>query len=254
MSTSPEKENHSQLFQHELVSVLAHQLRTSLAANKWILKMFQDGDVGELTGEQRAFIDKASIANERMIALVSEMLSLSKIQDIEYNMVLKDGDIVELIDDALFDFTSESYKRGVEVIFLRPKEEIPRFPFEFSKMRFVIQSIVENAIKYSDKGDRVVISIARLSPTEIEVSVKDTGIGISEQEQPRIFEKYFRAENAHKKEEVGTGLGLYSAKQIVEQHGGTMRFESTEGVGSTFFFTLPTVKKTGLASKEFSMV
>lgn len=205
--------------------------------------MFQDGDVGELTAEQRGFIDKAYSANERMIALVSEMLELSKVGEGQDTLTLTAGSIVELIDDALFDFTSESYKRGVKIIFLRPEVELPLVPFDWAKVRFVMQNLIENAIKYSDHGDRVVIAIERHNDHEIEVSVKDTGIGIPTDEQPKIFERYFRADNAKKKETMGTGLGLYTAKHIVEQHGGTMSFESKDGTGTTFFFTLPTGKK-----------
>lgn len=243
MSTDPAQQDTCSLIQHETVSILAHQLRTSLAASKWILKMFQDGDVGELTAEQRGFIDKAYSANERMIALVSEMLEIAKVGESNSTLDLVPHSIVELIDDSLFDFTSESYKRGVEIIFLRPETEIPALPFDWAKMRFVMQNLIENAIKYSEQGDRVVIAIERHNDHEIEVSVKDTGIGIPEDEQVKIFERYFRANNAKKKEEMGTGLGLYTAKHIIEQHMGTMGFESKVGTGTTFFFTLPTGKK-----------
>lgn len=231
-------ENDPTALQHETVSILAHQLRTSLAATKWILKMFQDGDVGDLTGEQRGFIDKAYTANERMIALVSEMLAISRVEDGGLSLKKVQTDIVALMEDALFDFTSESFKRGVEIIFLKPSG-LPSVDIDAPKIRFVLQNLIENAIKYSDKGDKAVIAIERHDDTAIEISVKDTGIGISNEDAPRIFDKFFRAENARKKEEMGTGLGLFTAKSIIERHGGTMRFESEPGVGTTFFFTLP---------------
>jgi signal transduction histidine kinase len=243
MPADKEQQETCSLIQHETVSILAHQLRTSLAASKWILKMFQDGDVGELTAEQRGFIDKAFSANERMIDLVSEMLEIAKVGETQNSLTLTAGSIVELIDDSLFNFTSESYKRGVEIIFLRPETDLPLIPFDWAKVRFVMQNLIENAIKYSDKGDRVVIAIEKHNDHEIEISVKDTGIGIPADEQPKIFERYFRADNAKKKEDMGTGLGLYTAKHIIEQHGGTMSFESKDGTGTTFFFTLPTGKK-----------
>ncbi len=238
----PDEQPHSVL-EHETVSIIAHQLRTSLAASKWILKMFIDGDVGELSAEQKGFIEKAFTANERMIALVSEMLALSKVDGDDNALTLTPASIVELVDDALFDFTSESYKRGVEIVFLRPEGELPFIPIDVPKMRFVVQNLIENAIKYSDKGDHIAIALERHNDHEIVISVKDTGIGIPASEQPHIFEKYFRAPNARKKEDMGTGLGLFTAKRITERHGGALGFESKEGVGTTFFITLPTGTK-----------
>lgn len=225
---------------HEAVPVLAHQLRTSLSAMKWILKMFLDGDVGTLTPEQHGFIDKAYSANERMIALVSEMLALSKVGGSGMKLNKEEANIIKLMDDALFDFTSESFKKGIEVIFLKPTEHMKKLSIDTGKIRFVVQSLIENAIKYSDKGDRIVIAVEEKGDT-VELSFKDTGIGIPANEQPKIFEKFFRAQNACEKEEIGTGLGLFTAKNIVEKHGGKMRFESKENEGTTFYFTLPTV-------------
>jgi len=237
MSSTPTNQTHDPL-EHETVSVLAHQLRTSLSAMKWILKMFIDGDVGVLTPEQHGFIEKAYGANERMIALISEMLALSKVEGDGMALHKVETNIITLIDDALFDFTSESFKNGIEIIFLKPTERMPKLFVDPAKIRFVIQNFIENAIKYSNSGDRIVIAVEKKEGM-LEISFKDTGIGIPTNEQSKIFEKFYRAKNACAKEEIGTGLGLYTTKNIIERHGGSVRFESTEDKGTTFYFTIP---------------
>ena len=127
---------------HEAVPVLAHQLRTSLSAMKWILKMFLDGDVGKLTSEQHGFIDKAYSANERMIALVSEMLALSKIGGSGMELNKEEANIIKLMDDALFDFTRKKKKKGIEVIFLKPTEHLKKLSIDTGKTRFVAQCLI----------------------------------------------------------------------------------------------------------------
>lgn len=222
------------------MSISAHQLRTSLSAIKWILKMFLDGDFGPLTPEQSGFMKKAFDSNERMLVLVGEMLSFNHADDTPPAYDFQKHDLVALIDNVLFDFTGETYKKGVGVIFLKPETSLPEITYDEEKIRVVIQNLVENAIKYSSKGDKVIISARPTDSGGIEASVKDTGIGIPEAEQGKIFGKLFRASNATIKEDcTGTGLGLYTTKRIVEEHGGTITFESKENGGTTFTITLP---------------
>lgn len=221
------------------IAISSHELRTSLSANKWILKMFLDKDFGPITTEQEGFIKKAYEANERMLGLINEMLAINHTQDaslITYNF--KDSNIIELIEGIIFDFHGESFKKGIEVLFLKPDPLPTAIRIDDEKIRVVLQNLIENAIKYSNQGDRVIISVID-SPDKLTISVKDNGIGIPLDEQQRIFEKFFRASNAKDKESVGSGLGLYTTKTIIEAHGGTLTFESIPDQSTTFSFTLP---------------
>lgn len=224
------------------ISISAHQLRTSLSAIKWILKMFLDKDFGIMTPEQDGFMRKAYDSNERMLTLVNEMLSLNHVEQTSLRYDFIPTDIITLIESVLFDFTGESYKKGVEVIFLKPDTAIPSIELDVEKIRVVIQNLIENAIKYSVKRDRVIISVHEKEGL-VEISVKDTGIGIPKTEQSKIFNKFYRATNAQAKDTIGSGLGLYTTKGIIEKHGGKMWFESNENQGSTFFFSLPIKQK-----------
>ena len=222
----------------DLISVSAHQLRTSLSAMKWILKMFIDGDFGDMTTEQKNFMQKALDSDNRMIAFVNEMLSMNHAEDTLYEVNLSTFDFIKLIDEIIFDFTGESYKKGVQLVFLKPQESTLEIKADYEKMRVVIQNLIENAIKYSKKETRVVINVGK-KDNMVEVSVHDTGIGIAQAEQANIFGKFFRAENAKKFDAVGSGLGLYTTKRIIEKHNGKIWFESETDGGTTFFAQIP---------------
>ncbi len=222
----------------DLISISAHQLRTSLSAMKWILKMFLDGDFGALTGEQISFITKAYESDERMIRLVNEMLSVNHSEDSIQSIHPEPTDIVKLIDEVFFDFTGESFKKGIELIFLKPTSPLKNIVLDPEKIRVVIQNLIENAIKYSNKGGRVFVNIADKEQT-IQISVRDTGIGIEDENKDKIFGKFYRTDSAKKQDVVGSGLGLYTIKRIVENHHGKIWFESSFGEGTTFFVDLP---------------
>ena len=225
----------------DLISVSAHQLRTSLTSMKWILKMFLDGDFGTLTPEQHSFMEKAFESDERMVRLVNEMLSINHAVDTLDLVQLAPLDVVKLLEEVNFDFHGESYKKGIELIFLKPSQAISPVMADTEKMRVVFQNLIENAIKYSNKGDRVVVNVTETADT-VDVSVRDTGIGIDAPDQASIFQKSFRAENAQKQDSVGSGLGLYTTRRIVEKHAGKIWFESKAGEGTTFFVSLPKAK------------
>ena len=222
----------------DLISISAHQLRTSLSAMKWILKMFLDEDFGTLTPEQMGFMKKAYDSDERMIKLVNEMLSINHTADTLDAITPQPTDIVKLLDEAYFDFTGEAYKKGIELIFLKPDYAVPNLTIDPDKMRVVFQNLIENAIKYSNKGGRVFINIGVKDET-VEVSVRDTGIGIKPEDQPKIFGKFFRASNAKELDIVGSGFGLYTTQRIVEKHHGKIWFTSVLNEGTTFHVSLP---------------
>jgi signal transduction histidine kinase len=222
----------------DLISISAHQLRTTLSAVKWILKMFIDKDFGTLSGEQEVFIQKAYDSNERMVKLVNEMLTLNHTEDTELSYSFVSGNIVEITESVLFDFIGEAKKTGIEIIFPKPTESLPNVLIDTEKIRVVIQNLIENAIKYSNHGDKVFVSI-RQKDNDVEISIKDMGIGIEKEDNAKIFGKFFRAENAKKKDSIGSGLGLFTVKTIIEKHEGSISFESTPNEGTIFSFTLP---------------
>lgn len=227
----------------DLVSISAHQIRTSLSALKWIIEMFLNGDLGKLTAEQENLLKKAQEGNSRAVGIVGELLLANKTENLaEKKYIFSEADMAELIDSSIFDFSGEAHARGIEIIFLRPAEKFPAARADREKLRVVFQNLLENAVKYSNNHGKIFIALRKNSGGQLEISVKDTGIGVSEEGRQKIFEKFYRDPSAQKKEVVGSGLGLFIAKKIVENHGGKIWFESDKNKGTTFFFTVPIYK------------
>jgi hypothetical protein len=223
----------------DLISISAHQLRTSLSALKWILKMFIDEDLGKLTNEQASFIRKAYNGNERMITLVNDLLTLSHAEDTTIAFNFKKVDLLNLVEQTVFEFSGETSKKGIDLIFLKPDTPISLINCDEEMIRVVLQNLIENAIKYSNPSGKVFVSLKQNDPANVEISVHDTGIGIDPSDQDNIFKKFFRSEKAIEKDNVGSGLGLFTTKNIVERHKGKIWFQNTAGDGTTFFVTLP---------------
>ena len=223
----------------DVISISAHQIRTSLSAMKWIIEMFLEGDLGKLTIEQNNLMKKAHENNERAVRVVSELLLINKTEDVvEKQYIFYPIDIVELVEDSIFNFSGESYIRGIEVIFLKPEKEFPRVKADKEKLLIVLHNLMDNAIKYSNAHGKIFVSLERQKEL-IQFSIKDSGIVVSPEGKNRLFEKFYRDKEAMKKELVGSGIGLYTIKKIVEKHGGKIWFESEKDLGTTFFFTVP---------------
>ena len=228
----------------DIVSISAHQIRTSLSAIKWIIKMFIDGDLGVMTAEQDNLMKKAYEDNDRAIAVVSDLLQANKVEDIvEKKYSFTEVDIVNLIDSSIFDLSGEALAHKVEMIFLKPEIKLSTIKADKEKFLIVLQNLFENSIKYSKDYGKVFIAV-REKDDLVEITVKDKGIGISEDGKKNVFDKFYRDTTAQKKEGFGSGIGLFTAKKIIEDHGGKIWFESSEGKGTTFFFTVPTYKET----------
>ncbi len=224
----------------EFVTLSAHQLRTPLSGIKWNLKMLIDGSFGKLTEEQKEFLEKTYRANERMIKLINDLLDVTKIEEGRYLYYVKKENIIETAEEVIRSLKEKIEQKNLDFKFLKPEEKIPKLNMDKERIAICIQILLVNAITYTNPGGKVTISIKHdKNKKEILLTVKDTGIGIPKAQQKRIFTKFYRASSAIKMETTGSGLGLYIAKNTVETHKGKIWFESEEGKGSTFYFTLP---------------
>lgn len=223
----------------EFVSIAAHQLRTPLSAIKWTLRMILDGDLGEVSQEQRKFLEGTYGSNERMIKLINDLLNVTRIEEGRFLYDIQSRDIIEIAKKVINPLKEIAKRKKVKFSFKAPKKEIPKVKVDSEKISLVIQNLVDNAIHYTKSGGEVKVSFS-YSKKEKQVlfSVKDSGIGIPKEQQKRVFTRFFRAANAIRAETEGTGLGLFIAKNVVEAHGGKIWFESVEDKGTTFYFTL----------------
>lgn len=222
----------------EFVSIAAHQLRTPISAIKWTLKMLLDNDFGPINQEQREFLEKTYQSNERMIHLINDLLDVTRIEEGRYLYNVTTVQFEDIISNIIANYIDIAKQKRLTLNYQKPDKPLSPVKVDMEKISLVISNLIENSIKYTPAGGTITVSIFE-KDDKIEVSVKDTGVGIIKSQQERIFTKYFRGTNVLRLETEGTGLGLFIAKNIVESHGGKIWFESEENKGTTFFFTLP---------------
>ena len=231
-------ENNKNLSREETLAMISHELRTSLTASKWIIEMMQDGDVGELTIPQKEILQKLSSSNSRMMDIANNLILLSKNSGEENEYHMGKVDIIDLIDSVIFELGPQAFKEHIALVYVKPENEFPFVKGDETKLRIVFQNVIDNAIKYSSNGDRVYISLSK-DEKLINISIKDTGIGIKEQDLPLITNQFYRASNAVEKAIAGSGIGLYICKRIIDGHGGVFNIESIYNGGTTITISLP---------------
>ncbi len=228
----------------EFVSIAAHQLRTPISAVKWTLKMLLDGDLGEITKEQKEFIKKTYQSNERMISLINDLLNITRIEEGRYLYKPVLSDFEGIVDFVIKSIQQEISRKKIILKFEKPKTKIPKIPLDVEKMKLAVQNLIDNAIKYTPLGGEInvlldLIKFDDKKGKDIVFSVKDTGVGIPQDQHSRVFDKFFRGANVVRMNTEGTGLGIFIVKNIIEAHGGKIWFESEENKGTTFYFSLP---------------
>ncbi|MFA6050015.1 MAG: HAMP domain-containing sensor histidine kinase [Candidatus Paceibacterota bacterium] len=221
----------------EFVSIVAHQLRTPLSGIKWTLNMLIKGEFGQLQSEQQAFLMKAYENNQRLIVLVEDMLSVDRIESGKSKFVFTEIQLLDLFDNVLFEVHANALQNNVTIEFGERPGDLPKVSADAEQMRAVVQNLLDNAVRYTPKGGKVRIDFSKEGDS-VKVAIKDNGIGIPEAEKVRIFNRFFRSRNAIRVKPDGSGLGLFIVKGIIERHGGNVWFESKEGEGTTFFFTV----------------
>jgi signal transduction histidine kinase len=219
----------------EFISIAAHQLRTPLSAIKWILSMVLKKEF-KTEGETTEFLQKAAESCQRLILLVNDLLEVDHIQSGKDRFVFRPVDIAQVIDALVSESKEQSHAKGQSLDITCADKSIVLG--DEMKLRALLQNLIENAIKYTPDNGKIQIK-TELGEKCVHITITDTGIGIPAEQKSRLFTKFFRAQNAIKSSTVGSGLGLFIAKQIIERHGGTITFESEVGKGTTFYINLP---------------
>ncbi len=224
----------------DFISVAAHQLRTPLSGMKWGLTMLSNGEFGKLTKEQKDFIDKNIESNNKIINILNDLLEVdlsSKNKD-SYNF--ENYDIGELISETVNNLANLAKRKSVNINWKKSNEKISA-EVDIKKIHVVLQNILDNAIKYSNKNTNIDVNLNKIN-TMVQVSIKNTGIGIQEEDKDEIFERFFRSQNAMRQETEGSGLGLYITKQIIEDHNGRIWFDSNNLGETTFYISIPATR------------
>lgn len=239
----------------ELVSIASHELRAPMTSIKSYLWMVLNKSEEEFSSKTYKYITRALESSDRMIGLVNDMLSVSRLEGGRIDLERKPEDPSKIIHDVLADLEPKANEKNLE---LKAKvgEDLPKVNVDAGRIREVLMNLVGNALKFTQEGGvEVGVSVqdrqapaaeaeSQLRQRYVWVSIKDTGKGISKEDIPRLFRKFGRLEKGDfskmAESQGGTGLGLYISKGIVELHGGKIWAESTPNKGSVFTFSLPT--------------
>jgi signal transduction histidine kinase len=224
----------------ELVAVASHQLRTPLTAMRGNVEMLIDESFGELNKEQHELLDDIDVSTIRLITMVNEMLDITKIEKGDLEMSLERLNVKEIIDSVITDLGGYAERHEFKIDSSGIMSDVV-IEGDRMRVRQVFQNLIDNSIKYSRHPGKLVMS-SKKENGKVELTFADNGIGIPKIEQPKLFERFYRASNTAKTASSGSGLGLYIVKSIIEQLGGEITVQSEEEVGTTFVVTLPAVK------------
>jgi signal transduction histidine kinase len=220
----------------DFISTAAHQLRTPLTGIRWALEALQ---LEQLTESQRALVASAVEKSHQLVTIVGTLLDISSIESGKYKYDFKDMALDPVVEEVARDFQPMAGNSGVSLFFEKSGNESPKVHIDKDRIRWVLDNLIENAIRYTPTGGQVRITTS-FAPGRAYVKVRDTGIGIAPADRGNIFERFYRAPNAVAKENAGSGLGLYIARTVATDHGGDLNFESNEGgSGTTFTLSLP---------------
>jgi signal transduction histidine kinase len=221
----------------EFISMASHQLRTPLTAIKGYLSLLVEKEYGDLNKKEEEILINIFNSNERLIKMVNEMLSISRIDLGKIGLEQKKVQITDMLKSIHREMAIKAKDRGLKFSFVKPKEIIPEVLIDELKIRQVVQNLVDNAIKYTEKG-KVEIGVERKKKS-ILVYVKDSGAGLNDSEKETIFDSFARGTAGLDMFIEGTGLGLYVARKYMDLHNGKIWVDSAgPGKGSTFFVEL----------------
>lgn len=221
----------------EFISLASHQLRTPATVVKQYIAMVLDGYVGPMQPDQQAMLEKAYEGNELQLRIVNDLLHVAAIDAGRVNLQRSNVDVVNLLEHSIQDQQARFRQRQQQLVADLPSKPL-KVGLDGLKLRMVIDNLIDNAGKYSDDGAEIRVGLADGQDT-VSLYVSDDGVGISQADRAKLFQKFTRIPNRLSAEVGGSGLGLYWAQQIVELHGGRIDVDSAEGRGSTFTIVLP---------------
>ena len=221
----------------ELMSIVSHQLATPISSTKWYLEMLYDGDVGKLSEKQKKHVQSLQNVAEDLTDLVSMILDVSRIQLGRMQADRGELDLNEFFSEILTVIEPKAKEKKVKFSVSLP-EKLPVAMLDRRLMKMTLENLLSNAVKYTPEKGSVELNV-EVKNSELTYSVKDTGCGIPKGDQKKMFTKLFRASNVRSVD--GNGFGLYVARGAAEAQGGSVKFVSTEGKGTTFTVKIPLV-------------
>jgi GAF domain-containing protein len=233
----------------EFMNMASHELKIPMTSIKGYAKLLQMGAAGALTDQQKEFLNIIARNVDRMDQLVNNLLDVSRIEAKRIRLQIENVQISQVIHDVIESVQNQVKNKDLNLI-LSIDENLPEIRADYNRMVQIVTNLVSNAYKYTPAGGSITVTAKPYyqngtngDAQGIAVTVKDTGYGISKEDQAKLFTNFFRSGDQNIRDEPGTGLGLSITKTMVETHGGELTFESEHGKGSSFTFTAPLISK-----------
>jgi two-component system phosphate regulon sensor histidine kinase PhoR len=227
----------NEAFRKEFLQNLSHEIKTPIFAIQGYLELLGDGAMDEpVIGKK--FVEQARSNVQRLVQLLSDVDAITNLE-INKDPILKQSFIIQdIINEAINNLSVKRIKKNIQFQF-KKESESPIYVFaDKNKIYQVVVNILSNATKYGKIDGQITASIYKMEDEKILIEIGDDGIGIAEEHLPRLFERFYRTDDARAREIGGTGLGLAICKHIIEAHGETIHVRSKVNVGTTFGFTL----------------
>ncbi|GGY37249.1 hypothetical protein GCM10010384_50600 [Streptomyces djakartensis] len=232
----------------DFLSTVSHELRTPLTSIVGYIELLEDEETGPLTPPQRHMLDIVDRNANRLRALIEDLLTLSRIESGVFGSRREPVDLCRLVASA-----TDAIRPAAESASVTVEKHVPDRPLvleaDSDQLDRVLMNLLSNAVKFTPAGGKVTVRAGARDGQAV-LSVSDTGIGIPEAEQQKLFQRFFRASNATEAAIPGTGLGLTIVRTIVANHGGELEVDSGEGRGTTFTARLPIATSSGAASRD----
>ena len=226
----------------EFTSMVSHELRTPLTAIKEGIAIVLEGATGEINEDQREFLDMAKRNVDRLKRLIDDVLDFAKLESKKLEFRMRLGNINDAVVEVVQVHSPVAKEKG---LYLKDEQakDLPLIEFDLDRMLQVMNNLISNAIKFTDSGGITVSTSHDCDNNSVIISVKDTGMGIKEEDLPKLFQKFQQLGGLNQRKTGGTGLGLAISKQIIEQHKGLVEIESEYGKGTLFKVILPVAPK-----------
>lgn len=220
----------------DVLAIVSHEVKTPLTTTKLVRGMLRKHLEKKDDKEGIKFFDAVSKSIEQLEHVLLDLLDVAKLKSGTGNYEKKEFEIAKLVKNVCSELQQTTSKHTIEVTTNTNKKVLA----SKSQIQEVITNLLTNAIKYSPKGEKIFVMVDD-DGKDVVVSVQDFGIGISKENQKKIFQRFYRTNLTHEKKILGTGLGLYIAKKIIDNHKGRLSIQSVPRKGTTLFFTLPSI-------------